>query len=150
MLALNFQMATVSEWNSTVTYNIPDVVLYNGEYYTSKTNNNINNTPSNPSSNWAIQYGTVGNSQQTWASYAGARLPSTVYTNTTGAAIQVVISLSVAGPASRILVVDSINFPLDTSLGTGSFGTSLVHNVIIPAGSAYFYNGTFTSWLELR
>ena len=41
-----------SEWNSTVTYNIPDVVLFSGNYYQSLTNNNIGNPPNSSASNW--------------------------------------------------------------------------------------------------
>ena len=44
-----------SEWNSTVTYNIPDVVLFNGVYYVCQTNNNLNNSPSSTSSFWSVQ-----------------------------------------------------------------------------------------------
>jgi hypothetical protein len=47
-----------SEWNSTVTYNIPDVVLYNGRYYQSLTNNNLNNAPDSSSANW-VRSGSV-------------------------------------------------------------------------------------------
>ena len=42
-----------SEWNSTVTYNIPDVVLFSGSYYQSLTNSNIDNLPSSSPGNWA-------------------------------------------------------------------------------------------------
>ena len=48
-------------WNSTVTYNAPEVVLYDGVYYMSLTNNNIDNTPGPNSGNWkSIYLGAVG------------------------------------------------------------------------------------------
>ena len=40
-------------WNSTVTYNVPDVVLFDGKYYQSLTNNNVGNLPSSSTGNWA-------------------------------------------------------------------------------------------------
>ena len=48
-------------WNSTVTYNAPEVVLYDGVYYMSLTNNNIDNTPGPNSVSWkSIYLGAVG------------------------------------------------------------------------------------------
>ena len=41
-----------SGWNDTITYNIPDVVLFDGNYYQSLTNNNLGNQPSSGSSDW--------------------------------------------------------------------------------------------------
>ena len=40
------------EWDSTVTYNAPNVVLFDGIYYTSLTNNNTGNTPDSSPSKW--------------------------------------------------------------------------------------------------
>lgn len=50
-----------SEWNSTVTYNIPDVVLFDGVYYVCQSNNNLGNQPSSTSSDWSISnLGAIG------------------------------------------------------------------------------------------
>ena len=43
-----------AEWNSTITYNIPDVVLFDGNYYQSLTNNNVGNSPAIGGSNWEV------------------------------------------------------------------------------------------------
>jgi len=45
-----------SQWNNTVTYNVPDVVLFNGVYYLSETNNNLGNEPSSSSSDWSVSF----------------------------------------------------------------------------------------------
>jgi hypothetical protein len=66
-----------SEWNNTVAYNIPNVVLFDGVYYLSEINNNINNQPGPNSSAWSLSYvnlaGTVidyqnGNAPDSWIS----------------------------------------------------------------------------------
>ena len=42
-----------STWSSTAVYNVPDVVLFAGNYYQSLTNNNIGNLPGSSAGNWA-------------------------------------------------------------------------------------------------
>ena len=43
-----------AEWNSTITYNMPDVVLFDGNYYQSLTNNNAGNPPASSTGEWLL------------------------------------------------------------------------------------------------
>lgn len=56
------------DWVSTQTYLISDVVRFDGSYYKSITNNNINNTPPSNPVNWEqLQFGRVWNSNITYS-----------------------------------------------------------------------------------
>lgn len=43
-----------AEWDSTIQYNAPNVVLFNGKYYESISNNNIGNNPELSGANWEL------------------------------------------------------------------------------------------------
>ena len=76
-----------SGWNSTVTYNVPDVVLFDGKYYQSLTNNNIGNTPDSSASNWqlisAVGYGTPWNNGAEYSSSDVVLFGGVYYQSTT-------------------------------------------------------------------
>ena len=84
-----------SAWSSTTVYNIPDVVLFNGAYYQSLINNNINNSPAPGSSTgaWSINSVVVlsgSNSNGTYRVWADGTIeqwgiiPTLVATTTSG------------------------------------------------------------------
>ena len=84
---------------------------------------------------------------QTWQDVTATRLASTTYTNTTGLSIQVVITTNSLGPEGRTLTVGSVSFSRNIA---NTANASVSFDIIIPAGATYSYNGSFSSWHELR
>jgi len=106
-----------SEWNSTVTYNIPDVVLFDGVYYVCQTNNNVNNQPSSTSSEWSVSnLGAIGSNLIDNAQFKVRQRGN----NDGGAGLGGVFidrwitrPLSQTGGATQISVPTIGNFPVD-------------------------------------
>lgn len=84
---------------------------------------------------------------QTWVDVTANRLANTSYVNDTGLPIHLAITLNAVGPGSRTLFVGSLQFRRDLSNAPQS---SISFDVVVPAGAAYSFNGSFTIWLELR
>ena len=84
---------------------------------------------------------------QGWAGVAGQRAASTTYTNNKGRPLKVNIQLTPGGAGSRILSVDGVGvsrFSVD-----GASSTTFYLETIVPPGSTYSVDGSFTSWWEL-
>lgn len=76
-----------------------------------------------------------------------SRSPSVTYTNDTGRDIEVFIVLNSTGPGARTLTIDGVTFPVNLA---GVAYASTVHSATVPDGSTYSYDGSFTTWRELR
>ena len=128
-----------SEWNSTVTYNIPDVVLYNGSYYQSLTNNNLNNEPSDTSTDWiTANYITAESGVSLWESTIQYKANKSI-TNVGGVLYRCLIddvgtnpvgdTSGVWEPESKAGAADKINWP------TMSMGTDAEHDINFSEGT---------------
>ena len=95
----------------------------------------------------------LGCSAQSWQNVVGVRALSTIYTNTSGRAISVFISLTSTGSAGYYsLQVDGVAV---TTFGS-PIGIATAANIIVPNGSTYILNKgnadttTALQWTELR
>lgn len=96
----------------------------------------------------ALETKPVGDGQ-TWQNVSGSRVVGTSYTNSTGQAIQV--SISLAGTSGRYVEVSPDGSAWLTISHTG--GSTTNHQFVVPNGYRYRVGGgaiTVNSWTELR
>lgn len=89
---------------------------------------------------------------QTWQNVTASRSASTVFTNTSGKAIQVAITS--VGATTNIVFTFLINGVVIQSSGVQSAGTGIIYvGSTVPHGSTYslqIASGALSTWLELR
>ena len=84
---------------------------------------------------------------QGWAELTASRAGNTVYTNNTARSLKVNIQRLPAGVGGRILSVDNIGVSR-FAVASGS-STTFYLETIVPPGSIYEVDGTFSNWWEL-
>ncbi len=86
---------------------------------------------------------------QSWSDVTSSRAVNTTYTNTTGKPIQIIVTTANWNNAGSFeLVLDGVSV---TSFGNqDGYNQSKPISAIVPNGSTYRVNGSFTKWSELR
>ncbi|WP_262436764.1 phage tail protein [Acinetobacter ursingii] len=86
---------------------------------------------------------------QSWSEVTSSRAVNTTYTNTTGKPIQIMVTTANWNNAGSFeLVLDGVSV---TSFGNqDGYNQSKPVSAIVPNGSTYRVNGSFTKWSELR
>lgn len=85
---------------------------------------------------------------QTWRDLTGSKAFNTTYYNTTGKPILVSIATNATWSGGRTFSVNGV--VVDTINCASTVNIQLGVKAIVPPGASYSYNGTFTSWFELR
>ena len=85
---------------------------------------------------------------QTWQDLTGSKAFNTTYYNTTGKPILVSIATNTTWSGGRTFSVNGV--VVDTINCASTVNIQLGVKAIVPPGASYSYNGTFTSWFELR
>ena len=96
---------------------------------------------------------------QSWVNETTSRALDTLYTNTTGKPIQIVVSVNpgAATTGTRFgiyAVVDGVNIGLVADVKDASYSGYLTHSFIVPNGETYkittLTNAAIYSWFELK
>lgn len=88
---------------------------------------------------------------QTWQDVTASRAANTVYTNTTGRPIQVVIGAQTTSATNSVAV--TVNGVIVSRSGLAVTGSSAPHSVVVPPGATYsvtWTNHILYYWAELR
>jgi hypothetical protein len=88
--------------------------------------------------------------RQSWQDLTASRAKATNYTNSTGRAIKIIVSLGEAFPSSFTITVGGVVTCDSSHSGSGYNGWS--GGVIIPEGAVYKVDGAgaLKRWVELR
>jgi len=86
---------------------------------------------------------------QSWSEVTSSRAVNTTYTNTTGKPIQIMVTTANWNNAGSFeLVLDGV--PVTSFGNQDGYNQSKPVSAIVPNGSTYRVNGSFTKWSELR